>query len=74
MSKISLKERLPLRKRKRSLLPKRKSRLPSRKRESLLRRISMLTNLPLLSNMVKNIFKNINYYMKIKDKIQGLNK
>jgi hypothetical protein len=53
LSKISLKERLPLRKRKRSLLPKRKSRLPSRKRESLLRRISMLTNLPLLSTSLK---------------------
>ena len=45
--------RLPLRKRRKSLLPKRKLRLQLRKRESPLRRISMLTNLPLLSTSLR---------------------
>ncbi len=53
MSKKSQKVRLPLRKRKRRPLPKRKSRLPLRKRESPLRRIFMLTNLPLLSTSLR---------------------
>ena len=46
LSQRSSKVRLPLRRRKRSPLPKRRLRLSSRRRKSLLKRISMLTNLP----------------------------
>jgi len=53
LSKKSQKVRLPLRKRRKSLLLKRKLRLQLRKRESPLRRISMLTNLPLLSTSLR---------------------
>jgi hypothetical protein len=53
LSKKSQKVRLPLRKRRKSQLPKRKLRLLLRKRESPLRRISTLTNLPLLSTLLR---------------------